>query len=108
MISNRLNEILYNVFNLLKINLPHSDESTTDSRLKVAIEFIKENKNRSISCEDVARECCLSSKQLNRIFKKHTQKTVNDFLTDSRISYAKSLILQKRIERQRDFIYVRV
>lgn len=95
LISNKILEMLYYVCNSLGISLPESLEKDTDPRLLTAKRYIEHNKDRIISCEDVAKECCLSRKQLSRIFKKHTGMTLTEYLIDSRVKYAKKLVLNK-------------
>lgn len=95
LISNKILEMLYCVCNSLGISLPESLETDADPRLLTAKRFIENNKDRIITCEDVAKECCLSRKQLSRIFKKHTNMTLTEFLIDSRVKYAKKLVLNR-------------
>ena len=96
LIGNRILEILYSVCHALHLSLPGNPTNTTDARLSVAKRYIKENRNRLITCEDVAQECCLSRKQLNRIFKKDSDVTLHDYIIGTRIKYAKELLLQNK------------
>lgn len=92
-ISGRILEILQAVFSALGIVLPQTQDMLADSRVLVAKEFIHRKKDSIINCEDVAKECCLSSKQLNRIFKSYTGASVSEYITSSKIKYAKQLLL---------------
>ncbi len=94
LISGRILEILYAVYRSLNITLPVLSDQTTDPRLAVAKQYIKNNEHRMIGCKDVARECCLSPKQINRIFKNHTGRSLMEYLIDTRIKRAKKLLLQ--------------
>lgn len=94
LISGRILEIVYSVCKATEIEIPQNYKKSTDSRLSTAKQYIENNKHRLISCEDVAKECCLSRKQLGRIFKKYTDKTLYEYLIDSRAKYAKKLVLQ--------------
>ena len=94
LISGRIAEILYLVFNSLGIPLPYKSETEIDPRFLVAKSFIEKNTNRIISCDDVAKECCLSTKQLSRIVKKHTGKSLYEYITDCRLDYAIELLRQ--------------
>ncbi|MBO5059792.1 MAG: helix-turn-helix transcriptional regulator [Clostridia bacterium] len=93
-ISGRIIEIIYSVFNTLQISLPQTSDKNFDSRILVAKEYIKNNKHRIITCKDVAKECCLSSKQLSRIFKSYTGVSIFEYIIDQRIKYSKKLLLQ--------------
>ncbi len=92
LISGRTFEIIYSVLKILGVTLPENHKHSGDSRVLAAKHYIENNRSRMISCEDVAKECCLSRKQLNRIFKQHTGQTVNDYLVESRVNYAKRLV----------------
>lgn len=93
LISGRTLEIIYSVLNTLKIKLPKNDEQKSDPRFLVAKEYISENKNRIITCEDVAKECCLSVKQISRIFKSCTGGSLFEYITEVRLKEAKRLLL---------------
>ncbi len=92
LITGRTFEIIYSVFRTLGVTLPENHKSSGDSRLLAAKHYIENNRSRLISCEDVAKECCLSRKHLNRIFKKYTGQTLNDYLIFSRAQYARQLV----------------
>lgn len=93
-IGGRILEILCNTFDALNISLPERNDEMIDSRVLVAKSFIKNNHHRIIKSEDVSKECCLSTKQLSRIFKKHTGVSISEYIVTSKIKYAKSLLLQ--------------
>ena len=65
-----------------------------EPRLYYAKLYVYNNSNRLITCEDVAKNCSLSRKQLNRIFKKYTGQTLKDYIISSRAQYAERLVLQ--------------
>ena len=92
-ISGRLMEILAISIRENFDGLPSASRLTEDRRITVAKDYIRNNRSRLITCKDVAKEICLSSKQLNRIFKAQTGKTAYDYITDVRIEYAKQLLL---------------
>ena len=94
LISGKILEILYAVFKTLGVQLPENRETDTDSRFLVAKAYIQNNKHRLITCEDVAKECCLSVKQISRIFKNTVDQTLFDYIVDVRVKYAKKLLLQ--------------
>ncbi len=92
LISNHVLEMLYATFRALSLPLPRHYESGYDARYLVARSFIAQNKHRLIVCEDVAKECCLSVKQLSRIFKTHTDMSLFEYILHSRVKYAKHLL----------------
>ena len=93
-VGGRIFEIIYSALKSLQIEIPIFENDGTDPRVAVAKDFINGNKHRLISCEDVAKECCLSVKQTNRIFKKYTGSTLYDYIVSSRLKYAKKLLCE--------------
>ena len=91
-VCGRIFEIIHSALTSLQIDIPMNDTGSSDPRIDVAKKFINDNKNHLISCEDVAKECCLSVKQLNRIFKNNTKSTLYDYIVSSKLSYAKKLL----------------
>ena len=92
LIYGRILEIIYQLLRTLNISLPETRDTRTDSRVLVAKDFIRHNNHRIIKCEDVAKECCLSSKQLNRLFKKATDKSLSEYITTTKLNYGKKLL----------------
>ncbi len=92
-ISGRILEMVFMVCESLKIELPQHREGDLDPRFLVAKDYIENNHNRTISCEDVAMECCLSSKQISRIFKIYTGSSLFEYIVKERMKYAKELLL---------------
>lgn len=93
--ASKLFEILECVLCELHISIPEKKASTSDPRLPVARHFIEQNTDRLLSCEDVARECCLSVKQLGRIFKQDTGQTLFEAIVDAKLKKAEKLILEE-------------
>ena len=91
-VCGRIFEIIHSALTSLQIDIPTNDTNNSDPRINVAKAFINNNRHHLISCEDVAKECCLSVKQLNRIFKNNTESTLYDYIVSSRLSYAKKLL----------------
>ncbi len=91
-VCGRMLEILHSVCNSINILIPKSVIPESDSRLTFAQKYIDANKNRIISCEDVAKACGLSSKQLSRIFKSNLDCSLFEYIIDARIRYAKKLL----------------
>lgn len=93
-ISGRILEIIYSVCSTLQVKLPEFDDKEYDPRVTAAKEYIDNNMQRIINCEDVAKECFLSAKQLNRVFKNSTGITVFEYIVASKIKYAKQFLSQ--------------
>lgn len=91
-IKGKIFEILNSSFQTLNISLPDLYTKYKDARLNTAINFINNHLNSKIICEDVAKECCLSVKQLDRIFKKYLDMSLHEYILKSRIKIAKRLI----------------
>jgi len=60
--------------------------------IKEALEYIKNNYNKNISVEQVAKELFLISYYFMHIFKKNVGKTFNEYLVQYRIEIAKQLL----------------
>lgn len=88
----RLLEIFYSLCKMLKVELPEKIDKSLDSRFVVAKKFIDFNCRCMINSEDVAKECGLSSKQLNRIFKQNTNMSLYEYIVDVRIKTALELL----------------
>ncbi len=86
--------VFHAVLRSLGAEIPPRVHVDTDPRFEIAKTFIRNNKHRLIGCEDVAKECCLSSKQLTRIFKTHTGQTLFEYIMDQRYRYSQNLLLQ--------------
>jgi AraC-like DNA-binding protein/mannose-6-phosphate isomerase-like protein (cupin superfamily) len=94
-LSGRVLEMIASVCRSLGVALPAATGKDVDSRVLVAKAYIEEHKNQAISCEAVARECCLSLKQLNRIFQIENGNSVFAYITAERVRYAKKLLQEE-------------
>lgn len=97
LVSGRMLEILSFVCSTLNTPVPSYEKEYTDTRFLVAKKYINTNKNRLISCEDVAKECCLSKRQLNRIFLQNAGKSLSTYITDTKTKYAEELLTNTRL-----------
>ena len=93
-VGTRILEIIHSVCKSLSVSLPPMPKVEEDPRLVAAKQFIEKNLHRRIGCEDVATACGISRKQLNRIFKKYTGKTLNDYLLEAQLLHVEKLVLQ--------------
>ncbi len=90
-INGRIAEILEYSLKELNITLKYNNTSR-NSRINTAISFIEKNVNRLIKSQDVADECCISLKQLNRIFLKEMNVSIHSYIVSSKILFAQKLI----------------
>ena len=70
---------------------------SADERIIRVKRFIEDNSMRDISVEEAASFVYLSSKHLGRLFKKHTNMNISDFIEKSRCERAKMLLEDKSI-----------
>ncbi|MBR5151987.1 MAG: helix-turn-helix transcriptional regulator [Clostridia bacterium] len=92
-ISGRILEMISVLAQSLDAELPREQEKM-DPRFLVAVEYIEKKRGQTVNCEDVAKECCLSSKQISRIFKNCTGHSLFDYIVNKRIRYAKELLTE--------------
>ena len=64
-----------------------------DPRFSVAQNYILKHISEPITCDDVAHECGLSAKQLNRIFLKNANNGLYDYITQARLHRSEELLL---------------
>lgn len=75
-------------------HLAATTETGEDPRVLVAKQFIEDNVTSALTISDVAAVTHLSEKQLSRIFKDSTGKTVADFIRENRIKRIEKLLLE--------------
>ena len=96
-ISGKAMEILYTVLQSVSSKLPEFTAAKHDPRFLVAKEFIENNFDKRITCSHVANECCLSVKQLNRIFCKETGESISNYINAVKTKYAKKILLESNL-----------
>ncbi|MCE5341249.1 MAG: PocR ligand-binding domain-containing protein [Planctomycetaceae bacterium] len=84
-ISNALNDFVELVYSI--------QDKRRVSQIKPATDFISQHFNEQITLEDVAHSAHLSVSRLSHIFKEQTGLTIVDYITKSRIEYAKELLI---------------
>ena len=92
LIGGRILEMLDSVSATLHPHTVAEETSGLDARVLAAGRFVESNKYRRITCADVARATCLSEKQLRRIFQRETGQTVAEYITETKLQYAKRLL----------------
>ena len=68
-----------------------------DGIINKAHEYMNKNYPNDISLEDIANHSGMNSSALCRYYKKHTGKTIFEYLSELRISYAVKLLMNKNI-----------
>ena len=106
LIGSRFLEILHTTCICLGMEFPPMTAAAEDARVTAAKQYISQNRHCRISCEDVANACGISRKQLGRIFKKQTGKTLNDYLQETQLMYAEKLVLQGNLTIQQIGYYL--
>lgn len=66
--------------------------SAVDSLIGMSIAFMKQNYMDSISVEDIARHCSISTSHLHKIFAQTVHSTPGNYLTRLRLAAAKELL----------------
>lgn len=88
-----INEIIYDALKALGVCFEPFGGKQCDLRVKAATEYINKNISSMINSEDVAKECCLSVKQLGRVFKSEMGISVSEYIKRVRLNSAKSLLI---------------
>lgn len=94
MLKGDVGEIVCSVFSTLNIDLPKFPSKPRDHRFVIADKFINDNICLPLTCDEVARQCCISSKQLNRIFKKETDQNLSEYIQKVRAKHCQELLLK--------------
>lgn len=71
------------------LNLTIEDKRVTAAKL-----YIKDNINKFITCQEVAAQCGLSPKQLNRLFFTATEKNLHEYIDMMKLKEAEHLLLE--------------
>ena len=95
------------VFNILcgAVRLGHRSEiteaslelSNSDIRIDSAKQYIEDNKNLFLTCDDVARYCHFNTKYLNRIFKAQTGQTLLEYIHEVKQKEAERLLSETEL-----------
>ena len=77
------------------LNCAFDDDSTDlDKIVSIVKKFLSENPGAKILVEDVACELNYSASHLSRVFKEKTGKSLNHYLNEAKLIYAKELLRQ--------------
>ena len=80
---------------LASIGYQHSYDSKDNYKLDQVFQYVSQNFFQDISLDEVSSICHLTPQSFCRFFKKRTQKTFIDFLSEFRVSHAKKLLVEK-------------
>ncbi len=96
LIAGRAFEAVYAVLRCVGIVLPGEANQplTEDMRFAAAKEYIHTHLHSMISCDEVARHCGLSPRQLKRIFVQHTGNTLFAYIKLTRLQKCEELLLK--------------
>ena len=72
-------------------------EASQKSHIERACRFINENYQKNISLDDISGEVHLNKSYLIRLFKKELSTTPNHYLNETRLFYAKNMLLQSNL-----------
>lgn len=101
LVKERIFAILCNIAGELSVpsqrQTPFSIWDEPDMRLFKAKQFIKDNESIFPSCEELARYCNISVKQLNRIFLKYEEITLLKYIHSEKISQAKTMLSGEKL-----------
>lgn len=70
----------------------HMQQSYEDDQLNNILKYIDKNINKKINISTLCNEFCISSTTLHSLFKKNTNKTVNNYINDIKLKKSKELI----------------
>ncbi|MBR5507774.1 MAG: helix-turn-helix transcriptional regulator, partial [Clostridia bacterium] len=94
LIKNRVFDIICSVARSAEISEKAISKNISDESLKVAIakQYIDDNLNVFLTCQDVAEQCHFNTKYLNRIFKKETGMTLLTYIHKTKTEEAERLL----------------
>lgn len=68
-----------------------------DARLMLAKQYVRDNVLRPVTLSEVASYCCISEKQLTRIFKKSDGVTVTEYIRKERCLHIEKLLAERSL-----------
>lgn len=92
-VANHLHFQEWMMFILLERNFHHEQQQDSKTAVARAIEYMHAAFHEEITVEKLAREARISRRQFTELFRKLTNRSVTDYLTDLRIQEAKKLLL---------------
>lgn len=94
LIRNRMLDIICSISRAIGIYeyCPPTDMTVEDKRVTAARLYIHDNKNKALTCSEVAGQCGLSPKQMNRLFFAATGKNLHEYIDIVKIKEAEHLL----------------
>jgi len=94
LLKNSIFELICRIFRSADCNEQAPDLSLpeTDLRIMAVRQYIKDNPNAFLTCQDVAQYCHFNVKYLNRIFKENTGMTLLSYIHQQKILQAQELL----------------
>lgn len=89
----RISEIAYVIAGMSPITVD-APKREKDDRVIKAKRFVEDNPDLFLTCEEVARYCRLSTKQLGRLFMAQEGKSVLDYIHERKIAEAERMIAE--------------
>ena len=72
-------------------------ENVIDTRIITAKQYIDRNILKNISCEDVANECYISTRHLNRLFMEHEQLSIKQYINAKKTAEIKIMLKNPKL-----------
>lgn len=82
---------------IIQKELPESDPEVQSDAVKDAIRYISEHLSQNMSIRDIADYAHLNPQYFMRLFKKETSKSVLEYITESRLTFAKKMLRQTNL-----------
>ena len=90
-IDMKMASIINNMFSLV------FEEETHDNRMNKTEEFIRQNFDKKITIDDMAKVACISKYHFSRLFKESTGQSPYKYLSQYRIDKAKDLLISTNL-----------
>lgn len=99
----RASEIVSELFRLAGIEISTEEEIAVDggARFQMAKQYIDDNRNREVTVSEVACFCCISERQLSRIFSKTAGMGIAEYSRKVRCAYLKELLADPSLPLKR-------
>ena len=88
--------ILVNMINDLTKNGNSQTVNKSQNYISDVITYIVHNLDKNLRTPNIAEQFFVSRDKLNRDFKKYTQMSIRDFITESRMNLAKSQLIERK------------
>ena len=91
--KSKVDALLYPLCDMIELAYRKAQQTATEPALiEQILQFIKQNRNESISSKDICERFYCSRSYMSTLFNKHTGKTLRAYITELRIADAKALL----------------